>query len=186
MCFCLIRYGFTPRLASETIDGAETRLRRIVQLIEASGYSIHDLSRCQARKRGESYRLNMPFELGIDFGCREFKGGKWNSKSILVLEEQRYRYQASISDLAGSDVQVHAGEYQIAVRKVRDWLVNKAGVENVGVARILGEYEDFQEWFWERLAENGFSDDDILEQPTSEKVKMMRDWVAKGKPVDPQ
>jgi hypothetical protein len=32
------------------------------------------------------YRLNMAFELGIDFGCRLFAGGKAKSKKFLVLQ----------------------------------------------------------------------------------------------------
>jgi len=61
--FSVIYLGFLPRLASERNDGAENRLEKIRGLIEASKYSIHDLSRCQAKRKGEYFRLNMPFEL---------------------------------------------------------------------------------------------------------------------------
>ena len=43
----------------------------------------------------------MPFELGLDFGCRRFGAGRLARKVILVLEQERFRYQAAISDLAG-------------------------------------------------------------------------------------
>ena len=65
--FCVVVMGFEPRLASERNDSGETRLDKIRSIIEGSKYSIHDLSRCQAKRKGEMFRLNMPFELGIDW-----------------------------------------------------------------------------------------------------------------------
>ena len=84
-------------MAIERSDASETRIHKILKLIASSRYSIHDLSRCQAREAGEHYRLNMPFELGMDFGCRHYGGRPLSTKVILVLEEQPYRYQAAIS-----------------------------------------------------------------------------------------
>ena len=72
-------------------------MEKILELVASSKYSIHDLSRCQAREACEYYRLNMPFELGLDFGCRRFGAGRLARKVILVLEEERFRYQAAIS-----------------------------------------------------------------------------------------
>ena len=69
--FCIVYLDFIPRLAKGRTDSAESRLDKIKSMIEGSKYSIHDLSRCQAREEGEYYRLNMPFELGIDYGCRQ-------------------------------------------------------------------------------------------------------------------
>ena len=118
--FCIVRFGLKPRIATERSDAGESRISKILDLIQSSRYSIHDLCRCQARDEGEYYRLNMPFELGLDFGCRRYRAGPLSTKVILVLEEQRYRYQAAISDLAGSDIEAHHGDYQLAVRKVRN------------------------------------------------------------------
>jgi hypothetical protein len=159
--FCVVLLGFVPRLATERNDGAENRLFKIIGLIEESRFSIHDLSRCQAKRKGEHYRLNMPFELGLDYGCRQFKAGETSRKSILILEEQRYRFQAAISDLAGCDIEPHSGDFQKAVRKVRNWLVSEAGVAAPGASLICGKYADFQEWYYERQLEAGFSEEDI-------------------------
>ena len=101
--FCLVRFWLTPRIATERSDAGEPRVQKIMRLVESSRYSIHDLSRCQAHEAGEHYRLNMPFELGMDFGCRHYGGDPYSRKVILILEEQPYRYRAAISDLAGSD-----------------------------------------------------------------------------------
>lgn len=56
--FCVIFLGFNPRIARERNDSAEVRIEKIAALIEASKFSIHDLSRAQAAKKGEYYRLN--------------------------------------------------------------------------------------------------------------------------------
>ncbi|MEO1067350.1 MAG: hypothetical protein AAFW47_08220 [Pseudomonadota bacterium] len=182
--FCIVFLGFTPRLATESDDSAALRLLRIKALIEASKYSIHDLSRCQAMEQGEFYRLNMPFELGMDYGCREYFGNGRQSKRILILEQERYRYQAAISDLAGCDIQTHSGDFQKAIRKVRNWLVSEAGISAEGANRIHGRYADFQEWYYEKQLAAGFSEDDIQDYPTMELLRAMNEWMTLGKPVN--
>lgn len=174
--FCLVRFGLRPRIATERSDAGEPRLSKIVDLIRSSKYSVHDLSRCQAGKKGEYYRLNMPFELGLDYGCRYYGEGQLSSKVTLVLEEQPYRYQATISDIAGSDIEAHEGDYQIAVRKVRNWLAGMPDLEEIGAARVLGDYEDFQEWYFERQRTLGFSEEDIKDYSTAELLKAMLEW----------
>ena len=174
--FCLVRFGLKPRIATERSDAGEPRISKILDLIQSSRYSIHDLCRCQARDEGEYYRLNMPFELGLDFGCRRYGSGRLTNKVILVLEEQRYRYQAAISDLAGSDIESHHGDYQLAVRKVRNWLAGMPDFEAIGGARVLADYEDFQEWYFQRQRNLGFSDDDIRDYSTPELLRAMIDW----------
>ena len=174
--FCLVWFGLRPRIATERSDAGETRISKILDLIQSSRYSIHDLSRCQAREEGEYYRLNMPFELGLDFGCRRYGAGRLREKAILVLEEQRYRYQAAISDLAGSDIEAHHGDHEIAVRKVRNWLAGMPGFEGVGGARVLANYEDFQRWHIERQRNRGFSEDDIRNYSTAELLRSMIEW----------
>lgn len=181
--FCVVYLGFFPKLATQRSDSGENRLDKIRGLIESSKYSIHDLSRCQANTAGEHYRLNMPFELGIDYGCRRYFGDGRDQKKILILEEQRYRYQAAISDLAGWDIMAHEGDYQKAVRKVRNWLVSEAGAVADGATKVLGAYTDFQGWHYERQLARGWSEEDILDYPTSELLTAMQDWIAAGRPI---
>lgn len=176
--FCTIYLGFTPRIATESGDSGAVRLEKIKTLIAESKYSIHDLSRIQARRRGEHFRLNMPFELGLDYGCRQFSGGEHRTKRILILEEKPYRYQAAISDLAGCDIQAHAGQFGTAVRKVRNWLVSEADIRADGATRILAAYEDFQMWYYEQQLAAGFSERDIKDYPTAELLVAMKQWVA--------
>lgn len=180
--FCVLYLGYRPRISTERQNSSEVRLQKILGLIEGSKYSIHDLSRCKAANPDEFYRLNMPFELGIDYGCRQYLRGR-KEKKILILEEQKYRYQTAISDLAGCDIEAHQGDYQKAVRKVRNWLVSEAGIAAAGSQRILGAYADFQEWYYEKQLSEGFSDEDIQDYPTAELVTAMQAWIAAGKPI---
>ena len=180
--FCVVDMGFTPRLSSENQDSGDVRLVKIQTLIEGSKYSIHDLSRCQAKEAGEHFRLNMPFELGIDYGCRQYFGNGRENKRFLILEEKKYRYQAALSDISGSDIQAHGGKYELALKKVRNWLVNVAGADAIGPTQILQDYTDFQEWYWEVKREQGATDEDIKEYPTSEFLESMLIWVETGKP----
>ena len=178
--FCLIRFDLNPRIATERSDSSEPRVEKILELIKSCRYSIHDLSRCQAQHEGEHYRLNMPFELGIDFGCRHYGSQPLNKKALLILEEKPYRYQAAISDLAGCDIKAHGADYAVVVRKIRNWLMDQGGFERVGAAQILAEYEDFQEWYYDRQLAAGFSDDDIQDYSTTELMSAMFEWLEQG------
>lgn len=183
--FCVIDVGLRPRIATERNDSAETRLLKIREMIESSLFSIHDLSRAQARRKGEYYRLNMPFELGLDYGCRQYFGRGREGKRILILEEKPYRHQVSLSDLAGCDIQIHGADYQNCIRKVRNWLVSEARIRAVGAARIIGHYADFQGWYYDRQLQQGFSEADIKDYPTVELMDAMVEWVAAGRPTEP-
>ena len=181
--FCIVSFGLNPRIATERSDAGETRLAKIEELIESSRYSIHDLSRCQAGAAGEHYRLNMPFELGLDVGCKRYGGGAMSGKAILVLEEQPWRYQVALSDLAGNDIESHGGNHAVAVRKVRNWLTGLGGFDRIGAKRVLSDYENFQEWHLERQIAAGFGDDDIRDFDTAELLAGMLEWVALGRPI---
>jgi hypothetical protein len=125
----------------------------------------------------------MPFELGIDYGCRQYFGNGREGKKFLILEEKMYRYQAAISDLSGCDIKAHTGDFQKAVRHVRNWFVSEARIDAEGPTKILGAYTDFQEWYYEWELSAGSSDEDIQNYPTSELLDAMKDWVAIGKPT---
>lgn len=183
MLFCVVYLGFRPRIARERNDGGEVRIEKVIGLIEQSRYSIHDLSRDRAGKAGEFYRLNMPFELGVDHGCRRFKGPPWNSKKLLIIADRQYNYQKSLSDIAGSDIETHSNRFDRAVKKVRNWLVSEAGAPNVGAQRILNKYADFQEWYFEKHRAAGASDADIKQYPTKEFLDGMVEWKGVGEPV---
>lgn len=183
ICFCVAYLGFYPRLAPENADNAAARLDRMLDAVRGSKFAIHDLSRCKSMAAGEYARMNMPFELGIDHGCRRYGQGLLQEKMILILERTRYDYQKALSDIAGWDIHVHGEDHQKAVRRVRDWLVGRAGANPVGAAKVLGEYAAFQEWYWERELASGADEEDIKEYPTNLVVGAMHEWIDAGRPV---
>jgi len=183
VAFCVADLGFSPRLAPENGDNGASRLERIIDLVRGSRFGIHDLSRCKAVEVGEYYRMNMPFELGVDHGAARFGQGQLTSKSILVLENERFDYQRSLSDIAGWDIETHGNDYERAVLIVSRWLIRVAGAAPVGPSKILHDYADFQEWYWERELGRGASEDDIRKYPTIDFVQAMSEWVSSGRPV---
>lgn len=179
MLFVVVLLGFQPRIATERQDGGENRLAKIVELIRSAKYSIHDLSRCQARKARDLSRLNMPFELGIDYGCRVFSREPLRQKRFLILEEKRYRYQAALSDIAGCDINHHGGDFQKVVACVRNWFASEPAARDApvpGPARILSAYADFLAWYYEKKLAEGAAEEDIKSYPTAELLQAMHQW----------
>jgi hypothetical protein len=183
IAFCVKAAGLEPRLATERANAAEIRLAKIKSLIWESKYSIHDLSRCQAKDADEISRFNMPFELGIDWACREYCGGHHAGKQFLILEEKPYRYQAALSDLAGCDIETHGADYQKAMTKVRHWLKQQAGLDAGPPAVLLAGYNNFQAWDYEIKLKQGYSEQDLKEIPMFERLESMGRWFQLGKPA---
>ncbi len=80
------------------------RLDEIVQLIQQSDVSIHDLSRIELSSGIP--RFNMPLELGLALYHSHITKGRHR---IFVFERKVYRTQQSTSDLNGLDPQIHHG-----------------------------------------------------------------------------
>jgi len=136
LLFTVIYLGFNPRIASERSDSAENRIDKICDLIFESKYSIHDLSRLRAKRVKEFYRMNMPFELGIDYGSRRFGSPPMNEKRCLILEKKRFRFMKALSDLSGVDIKSHSNEPDEIVRAVRNWFVETVGLRTVSSPTI--------------------------------------------------
>ncbi len=181
LLFTISYLGFQPRIALEELDSGAPRIQKIVNLIRSSRYAIHDLSRLQARQRGEFYRLNMPLELGIDVGCRVFGRAPLNLKRCLILEVQRYRYQAAISDLAGCDIAVHGGSQEAIVTEVRNWLSSKTSTPAAGPARVWTAFLDFMSDNYDELTAQGFSHRDIEALPVDEFLRCIQRWMRRSR-----
>lgn len=180
LLFTVIYLGFTPRIAFERIDSGRPRIERIISLIEESHYAIHDLSRIRASRKGEYFRLNMPFELGVDIGCRLFKSGRWNDKRCLILEAERYRFQKAISDLSNSDIGVHNNQPEEVISEVRNWLNNEAGLRAPGPSEIWTIFLKFMADNYDELKSRGFSDRDINRLHGNELIACIHGWVEKN------
>lgn len=122
MVSTVVACGLRPRCALEELDSGTVRLDRISRLVESCGLAIHDLSRGETSGRRSLPRFNVPFELGLDLGCRRFGSGPLRGKRMLILDARRYRYQAFLSDIAGQDIQTHNGSARTLVKRVRAWL----------------------------------------------------------------
>ncbi|PTQ84865.1 hypothetical protein [Nitrosomonas ureae] len=178
LLFTVIYLGMNPRISLESLDSGKPRISKIEKLIEESKYGIHDLSRIKAEKAGEFFRLNMPFELGLDVGCRIYKGGQWSDKKCLILETERYRYQAAISDLSNSDIEAHKNEPEEVVAIVRNWLNGEAKLAAHGPTRIWNAFNDFMADNYNELINKGFSSKDVEKLPVNELIAAMKGWVS--------
>ena len=180
LLFTIIYLELNPRIALESKDSGSPRIEKIAELIRQSKYAIHDLSRNKASKKGELYRLNMPFELGLDIGCQRFSSDIKKQKKCLVLDAENYRYQAALSDIAGCDIENHKNEPRELVVRVRNWLSSEAGVKSDGPAKIWASFNDFTNDHSATLKRDGFLKKDIEKLPTSELIEDMRDWLTSG------
>lgn len=136
--------GFRPKCARERLDSSEIRLQKIVDLIPASKYSIHDLSRTEMDATTSLPRFNMPLELGIDLGCKSFSTAH-RRKSLLIFDSEQYRFQKYVSDIGGQDVHRHGGDPKLAVARVRDWLRSESGLDTIpGGKAIFDRYVAFR------------------------------------------
>lgn len=178
LVFTVIYAGLNPRLALERMDSGEPRIRKIEKLIRESRYAIHDLSRIQARRQGEYFRLNMPFELGLDVGCRLFGDDGHSQKCCLILEKERYRYQAAISDISNSDIKSHGDDPEELVAAVRDWLNCEAGSRLPGPSRVWDAFNEFMADDYDNLIAAGYNDKDIRRLPVVELMGRMKAWVS--------
>jgi len=175
--------GFNPRLAMESADSGAMRFERILKLIRESRYAIHDLSRLRAHRRGEHFRLNMPFELGLDIGCRVFGKVEFSRKKCLVLEKDKYSSKVALSDLSNSDVCSHNDDPEMAVRHVRNWLVQEAKVSGPGGTAIWYAFNDFMTDLYKSLQLRGFRKADIDMLPLPELLGYMTKWIMKEKRI---
>lgn len=186
LLFTVIYAGFSPVLASKRSDSGENRLRKICEMIWSARYSIHDLSRLKAEEVGEFYRMNMPFELGIDYGTRQHGPEFMRRKRFLVVESERHDYVKAISDLAGVDIKTHGDEAIELVRCARDWLYETAGVQSLDYFRVIwNEFNEFLSSLYEErlsdsLSETVSRDDvaaDVDRMPVSELIDSALAWI---------
>ncbi len=185
LLFTVLYLEFNPRIASELNDSGELRMTKICELIELSKYSIHDLSRNKSKKKKESYRLNMPFELGIDYGCRKFAAQQEDKKYLegkrfLVVGNDRRSLADAFSDFNGMDPQTHDDQPVNMMRIVNFWLSGFKGKIEAPTKKIWGKFNLFMQNFAEERMAEGFTDDDIYEMPTVFFIGYIKEWLEKN------
>ena len=173
-----------PRLASERLEAGESRLEKILEIIAACKFSIHDLSRAVATEAGENFRMNMPFELGLDMGRRRAPDPETNDKRFMIFELKPYELKRCLSDINGVDVEFHREDYQLVLEKVRHFLRVEAGCTLPGATALENQYFDFQGWMVEKKIAEGHTEEEALSLPTQERMDEMNEWMRLGRPTE--
>jgi hypothetical protein len=162
LIFTIKTIGFIPRITLERNDSGEVRLHKIKELIESSKYSIHDLSRSKSKSENEYFRLNMPFELGLDLGCRDYHTNKiYKDKKLLILEEEKYSTQKALSDLSFADCKCHKGDAEELVYEVRTWFIENGISISKSASSLWDEYNYFNAKLYEFKIAKGFNKKDL-------------------------
>jgi hypothetical protein len=143
--FCIFDCRYIPRSALEKTDSSESRIEKLYNLIRVSKLGIHDISRTELSISSGLPRFNMPFELGLFLGAKEFGDNDQKQKMCLILDRERYRYQQFLSDISGQDITDHNNDPERVIRSIRNWLntIHPQGVLP-GAAKIISRYKRFQ------------------------------------------
>ncbi|HYR07134.1 MAG TPA: hypothetical protein VEQ60_05185 [Longimicrobium sp.] len=138
--------GFLARCALEVDDSGEVRIAKINRIIRECRHGIHDISRTELDRVENLPRFNMPLELGLFLGAREFGTGKQKQKRALILDIERYRFQKFCSDISGQDIKAHEGSADKAIRAIRNWLATTldGSVLLPSAGKVVDRYSAFQ------------------------------------------
>jgi hypothetical protein len=160
--FTVADCGFQPRSALEVEDGSQVRLDKILGIVRACRLGIHDISRTEVDRHSGLPRFNMPLELGMFLGAKAFGEARQKKKMCLILDRERYRHQAFVSDIAGQDIRAHQGLPHEAIAAVRDWLRSVRPKINIpGGKVVVSRYETFCHDLPGMCADLGLSRDDL-------------------------
>lgn len=152
-------YGLDVKIASTDLDSKSNRLARIISLMRESKYSVHDLSKMKSVKEDEYYRMNMPFELGLDYGI----GG--NEKVFLIFENEPYKLKIALSDINGWDVRPHLDNPEKLIMEFRKWIVVNRELsktlKSYSYSDIWYKYNDFYGSFSDFMTIHNLKDEEI-------------------------
>ena len=175
LLFTTIYCGLKSKI-SQTRDSDNVRLEEIKQLIQQSRYSIHDLSRIEPSNVGDLPRFNMPFELGIDVGCKSYSNRV--DKKYLILEKLPYRYKEVLSDISGQDIKSHNDEPRLVIQLIRNWFRSIFPRRTIArYSEIWDAYNEFQYDYREDMETYNLDPDYIWEIPFSELITNMKKWI---------
>jgi hypothetical protein len=177
--FTIIYLGYNPRIASESSDSGEARFSKICGLIGNSKFSIHDISRLKASKKLEYYRLNMPYELGVDIGCRLFGSDKFKEKRCIIFEKVKYSYQKALSDLSGFDIKAHNNKPRKIIEELRHWFVENDAIMADSATTIWDNFNLFMTDFELTTTAKGYEQKDIQIMGVHEFIHFIKEWLSK-------
>jgi hypothetical protein len=127
--------------------------------------------------------MNMPFELGIDYGCRRTANNHLRSKRSLILEKRRNDVQKALSDLKGVDIKNHNNEPVQTVRALQHWLIETVGLTEVDSPSVIWDsFNEFNYDFYERRRAQGYSKDDLKMMPVPQYRRSIKEWIDADRP----
>lgn len=104
----------------------------------------------------------MPFELGLDLGCRMYGTGQPRRKRCLILDSEQYRYQEFFSDIAGQDIRCHRESPDEAMTIVRNWLRSTSRRKSIpGPVPLKQRFATFSEVLPQYCDKSGLDRHDI-------------------------
>ena len=180
LIFAVFDCGFIPRCALEEDDSGNVRANKIQRLIAESKYGVHDLSRTSLDAASSLPRFNMPFELGFFIGAKFFGRGKQKEKVCLIVDSEKYRYQAYISDIAGNDIRAHGDDQGELITQVRNWLSAslKNKVKIPGGKKIADRFKQFNLVLPEMCKALSYDVEDLI---YNDYCQLISEWLEKNK-----
>ena len=143
--FTVLDCGYYPRCALEITDAAEVRIDKIFRIISDSKFGIHDISRTELDPVHSLPRFNMPLELGLFLGARQYGVAHQKKKVCLIFDHEPYRFQKFVSDIAGQDITAHENDIATLIRKIRNCLSTHSGnILLPGGDKIIERYNTFR------------------------------------------
>lgn len=153
MLYLIVRNGYKPRLSLEVSDSGQVRLEKITEIIKNCKYGIHDLSIVKSKKVNEFARMNMPFELGIDYGLRKSGIHPLNTKQFLILEAVKYDYMKALSDINGFDIKVHGNNTEKLFENLYAWSSETLKINKQDPPlKLFYDYTDFNATLFDDMA----------------------------------
>lgn len=121
-CFAAMSSSYVPRCALDYSDSGVVRFTEIVKILTECDLSVHDISRVELDRTSRLPRFNMPLELGADLGLRLAGPPVQRRSRTLILDADAHRYDKTLSDISGMDIEAHGNDVRAIIRLVRDWL----------------------------------------------------------------
>lgn len=138
--------GFKARCAQEEDNTADIRIQKIIRIIDACHYGIHDISKADLDQNTQLARFNMPLELGIFMGAHHFAPAKHynRNKKFMVMDSEPFRYQKFISDINGQDIKAHDLKEERIIQHVRDFLATSSRTQLAGSEYLFQQHALFK------------------------------------------
>ncbi len=149
----LVHLGFVPHVTLE-LSGGKRRLDKIFEQIQTCRYSLHDVSHVGLDRKppATTPRFNMPFELGLAVAWQNLNP---DIHTWFVFEAEAFRIQKSLSDLNGTDPQIHGGTASGVLRELSNIFKRPNGQPTV--PEMMGTFRTISRMSTQILAEAGTS-----------------------------